>query len=229
MSAMEDTPEEFDSPNIDDEFAAENEAALDADAGLSPSEDDVESDLEDRIEDLESRVEVVEERFATTDEDALPFVFPANLATDGTWQEICVGAGSDNTFTSGVRFCNDSANAAAAITLTAGQTILLEITTSTGTKYINVGSGTNGDAQFLLVAQNGTDGDGNPTYDVFAQDDPGLTTPLNSSPLAPECSRARWQVGATIIPASDGTMSLCHTIAGQIALFDLSEYVTECA
>jgi hypothetical protein len=81
------------------------------------------------------------------------------------------------------------------------------------------GGGSSGAMIPVLVNPNGTDGDGLPTYDLYALTDVGLVTPLNlSGPLPPLDSRMRGWVGIVITAAASGTVGVAYYRSGVIVL-----------
>jgi hypothetical protein len=95
---------------------------------------------------------------------------------------------------------------------------------STGTSQIIqhvMWSNANG-ARLVIVKQNGTDGT-NPLYDLFDLSDTGYTSPLNDEPLAPVCSRARWNGALVVTAPPDGSHAVAFYTDGGIELWDLPE------
>lgn len=85
-------------------------------------------ELEDKVEELRGQIE---------NESMYPAAFFAQVNTDGTWQEVIVGGGTNNTLTAaGIRNCTDSTHTSAAITLAANQELLIEVETNDCTRYI---------------------------------------------------------------------------------------------
>jgi hypothetical protein len=207
-------------PGLDEELNFEQEMSQDVAGGDEEegSQDDID-DLRDRVDALENKVETHDSDIqvnAQADIFTSPFV--AKINTDGTFQEAMVINGSLDNFMDGR--ANDSTNQY--ITLPAGYGLMVEMddVDHAGKPITSWVSLMPSAGTFpVLVNPNSTDGDGLPTYDLYALTDSGLTTRLNSAgPLPPLDSRMRGWTGIVITAAVSGSVGVAYYRDGVIVL-----------
>jgi hypothetical protein len=170
-----------------------------------PAEIEVEDDSSDRLDELEDRLDELENRVLPMEPEILPFVFPAASGSGNTWQEICVGSGTNTTFTNGVRLCNSSSDSAAMLTLGAGQVFLLQVKTGLEHKYIQI-SGSGSGTQVWIKFNSGADGSLSAVaaYKYDAYSDSAMTALIVSNVVV-HGSYGRWGSKGTLVKAADGS------------------------
>lgn len=105
--------------------------------GAEESQEDILHEVMDRLDGIDDWIERIRSMLDQGSIYDNPFF--AQVNTDGTWQEVCVGNGTNNTLTSaGIRNCNDSTHSSAAVTLAAGQELMVAVRTDNAIKYIRI-------------------------------------------------------------------------------------------
>lgn len=143
-----------------------------------PFGNDADLALDSRIERLEAQLKTIRAEIVQPS----PFfrVFPAT-GSAGSFTELLVSNGTLTTFPAG-RACTSSSYQASPISLAANQFMLMEMPDPPYTRFVNMGGGGSAsteDAFYVRTSANGVDGFGNPTYDLYARSDVGLTVKLN--------------------------------------------------